>query len=84
MKIRSTSLAMAAMMSAGFLAAPINVLAKAPDMVQGVYAQPFAEGEQVASKEKHYELKWELKKADRSGLSFRSKRVKSRFSFSAS
>ena len=61
MKIRSTSLAMAAMMSAGFLAAPINVLAKAPDMVQGVYAQPFAEGEQVASKEKHYDLVYEVK-----------------------
>ena len=40
MKIRSTSLAMAAMMSAGFLAAPINVLAKAPEMPQGIYAQP--------------------------------------------
>ena len=67
MKIRSTSLAMAAMMSATFLAAPINVLAKAPDMVQGVYAQPFADGEQTAAKEKHYELECELKKADGSG-----------------
>ena len=67
MKIRSTSLAMAAMMSAGFLAAPINVLAKAPDMPQAVYAQPFADGEQTAAKEKHYELKWELKKADSPG-----------------
>lgn len=64
MKIRSTSMAMAAMMSATFLAAPINVLAKAPDMVQGVYAQPFAAGEQAAAKEKHYELKWQLKKKD--------------------
>ncbi len=62
MKIRSTSIAMAAMMSAGFLAAPINVLAKAPDMPQGVYAQPFAEGEQKTEKEIHYELKYELKK----------------------
>ena len=62
MKIRSTSLAMAAMMSAGFLAAPINVLAKAPEMPQGVYAQPFAEGEQKTEKEIHYELKYELKK----------------------
>ena len=62
MKIRSTSLAMAAMMSAGFLAAPINVLAKAPEMPQGIYAQPFADGEQAAAKEKHYELKCELKK----------------------
>lgn len=62
MKIRSTSLAMAAMMSAGFLAAPINVLAKAPEMPQGVYAQPFSEGEQKTEKEIHYELKWELKK----------------------
>lgn len=67
MKIRSTSMAMAAMMSATFLAAPINVLAKAPDMVQGVYAQPFADGEQTAAKEKHYELKWELKKEDSPG-----------------
>lgn len=67
MKIRSTSLAMAAMMSATFLAAPINVLAKAPDMAQAVYAQPFNEGEQAAAKEKHYELKCELKKADGSG-----------------
>ena len=67
MKIRTTSMAMAAMMSATFLAAPINVLAKAPDMVQGVYAQPFAAGEQAAAKEKHYELKWELKKADSPG-----------------
>lgn len=67
MKIRSTSMAMAAMMSATFLAAPINVLAKAPDMVQGVYAQPFADGEQTAAKEKHYELECELKKADDSG-----------------
>lgn len=64
MKIRSTSLALAAMMSAGFLAAPINVLAKAPEIPQGVYAQPFADGEQAAAKEKHYELKWQLKKAD--------------------
>lgn len=64
MKIRTTSMAMAAMMSATFLAAPINVLAKAPDMVQGVYAQPFADGEQTAAKEKHYELKWQLKKKD--------------------
>lgn len=62
MKIRSTSIAMAAMMSAGFLAAPINVLAKAPDMPQGVYAQPFAEGEQKTEKEIHYELIWDLKK----------------------
>ena len=62
MKIRSTSLAMAAMMSAGFLAAPINVLAKAPEMPQGIYAQPFAEGEKKTEKEIHYELKWELKK----------------------
>lgn len=62
MKIRSTSLAMAAMMSAGFLAAPINVLAKAPEMPQGIYAQPFAEGEQKTEKEIHYELKYELKK----------------------
>ena len=62
MKIRSTSLAMAAMMSAGFLAAPINVLAKAPEIPQGVYAQPFSEGEQKTEKEIHYELKWELKK----------------------
>lgn len=62
MKIRSTSLAMAAMMSAGFLAAPINVLAKAPEMPQGIYAQPFSEGEQKTEKEIHYELKWELKK----------------------
>lgn len=62
MKIRSTSLAMAAMMSAGFLAAPINVLAKAPEVPQGVYAQPFNEGEQKTEKEIHYELKWELKK----------------------
>ena len=69
MKIRSTSIAMAAMMSAGFLAAPINVLAKAPDMPQGVYAQPFAEGEQAAAKEKHYNLDWKLKKADGSGKS---------------
>lgn len=67
MKIRSTSMAMAAMMSATFLAAPINVLAKAPDMVQGVYAQPFADGEQTAAKEKHYDLDWELKKADSPG-----------------
>ena len=67
MKIRTTSMAMAAMMSATFLAAPINVLAKAPDMVQGVYAQPFADGEQTAAKEKHYELECELKKADGSG-----------------
>ena len=67
MKIRTTSMAMAAMMSATFLAAPINVLAKAPDMVQGVYAQPFAAGEQAAAKEKHYELECELKKADGSG-----------------
>lgn len=67
MKIRSTSLAMAAMMSAGFLAAPINVLAKAPEMPQGIYAQPFAEGEQAAAKEKHYDLKWKLKMADGSG-----------------
>lgn len=67
MKIRSTSLAMAAMMSAGFLAAPINVLAKAPEMPQGIYAQPFADGEQAAAKEKHYELKCELKKANGSG-----------------
>lgn len=67
MKIRSTSLAMAAMMSAGFLAAPINVLAKAPDMPQGLYAQPFADGEQAAAKEKHYELECELKKANDSG-----------------
>ena len=67
MKIRSTSLAMAAMMSAGFLAAPINVLAKAPEMPQGIYAQPFADGEQAAAKEKHYELECELKKADGSG-----------------
>ncbi len=67
MKIRSTSLAMAAMMSAGFLAAPINVLAKAPEMPQGIYAQPFADGEQTAAKEKHYELEWELKKADSPG-----------------
>lgn len=67
MKIRSTSLAMAAMMSAGFLAAPINVLAKAPEMPQGVYAQPFSEGEQAEAKEKHYELECELKKADGSG-----------------
>lgn len=67
MKIRSTSLAMAAMMSAGFLAAPINVLAKAPEMPQGIYAQPFSEGEKVAAKEKHYELECELKKADGSG-----------------
>lgn len=67
MKIRSTSFAMAALMSASFLAAPINVLAKAPDMVQGVYAQPFAEGEQAAAKEKHYELECELKKANGSG-----------------
>lgn len=67
MKIRSTSLAMAAMMSAGFLAAPINVLAKVPEMPQAVYAQPFADGEQTAAKEKHYELKWELKKADSPG-----------------
>lgn len=67
MKIRTTSMAMAAMMSATFLAAPINVLAKAPDMVQGVYAQPFADGEQTAAKEKHYELKWELKKEDSPG-----------------
>ena len=62
MKIRSTSLAMAAMMSAGFLAAPINVLAKAPEVPQGVYAQPFNEGEQKTEKEIHYELKWEQKK----------------------
>ena len=62
MKIRSTSMAMAAMMSATFLAAPINVLAKAPDTVQSVYAQPFKEGEQKTEKEIHYELKWELKK----------------------
>lgn len=61
MKIRSTSLAMAAMMSAGFLAAPINVLAKAPEMPQGIYAQPFAKGEQKTEKEIHYELTWELK-----------------------
>ena len=67
MKIRSTSLAMAAMMSAGFLAAPINVLAKAPEMPQGIYAQPFADGEQAAAKEKHYELECELKKANDSG-----------------
>lgn len=67
MKIRSTSMAMAAMMSATFLAAPINVLAKAPDMVQAVYAQPFADGEQAAAKEKHYDLDWELKKADSPG-----------------
>ena len=67
MKTRSTSLAMAAMMSAGFLAAPINVLAKAPEMPQGVYAQPFAQGEQAEAKEKHYELECELKKADGSG-----------------
>lgn len=67
MKIRTTSMAMAAMMSATFLAAPINVLAKAPDMVQGVYAQPFAAGEQAAAKEKHYELDCKLKKADGSG-----------------
>ena len=67
MKIRSTSLAMAAMMSAGFLAAPINVLAKAPEMPQGIYAQPFADGEQAAAKEKHYELECELKKANGSG-----------------
>lgn len=67
MKIRTTSLAMAAMMSAGFLAAPINVLAKAPDMPQAVYAQPFAEGEQAAAKEKHYDLDWKLKMADGSG-----------------
>ncbi|WP_077075514.1 S-layer homology domain-containing protein [Aedoeadaptatus urinae] len=64
MKIRSTSLALAAAMSAGYLAAPINVLAKAPETPQGVYAQPFAEGEQAAAKEKHYELEWKLKKAD--------------------
>lgn len=62
MKIRSTSLAMATMMSAGFLAAPIHVLAKAPEIPQGVYAQPFSEGEQKTEKEIHYELKWELKK----------------------
>lgn len=62
MKIRSTSLAMATMMSATFLAAPIHVLAKAPEMPQGVYAQPFSEGEQKTEKEIHYELKWELKK----------------------
>lgn len=67
MKIRSTSLAMAAMMSAGFLAAPINVLAKAPEMPQGIYAQPFAEGVQAAAKEKHYDLDWKLKMADGSG-----------------
>lgn len=67
MKIRSTSLAMATMMSATFLAAPIHVLAKAPEMPQGVYAQPFADGEQTAAKEKHYELEWELKKADSPG-----------------
>ena len=67
MKIRSTSLAMAAMMSAGFLAAPINVLAKAPEMPQGIYAQPFADGEQAAAKEKHYDLECKLKKADRPG-----------------
>ena len=67
MKIRSTSLAMAAMMSAGFLAAPINVLAKAPEMPQGIYAQPFSEGEKAAAKEKHYELECELKKANGSG-----------------
>lgn len=67
MKIRSTSLAMAAMMSAGFLAAPINVLAKAPEVPQGVYAQPFATGEQAAAKEKHYDLDWKLKMADGSG-----------------
>ena len=67
MKIRSTSLAMAAMMSAGFLAAPINVLAKAPEMPQGIYAQPFADGEQAAAKEKHYDLDWKLKMADGSG-----------------
>ena len=62
MKIRSTSIAMAAMVSAGFLAAPINVLAKAPEIPQGMYAQPFAEGEQKTEKEIHYKLKWELKK----------------------
>ena len=62
MKIRSTSLAMAAMMSAGFLAAPINVLAKAPEMPQGIYAQPFADGEQAAAKEKHYDLECKLKR----------------------
>lgn len=67
MKIRSTSIAMAAMMSAGFLAAPINVLAKAPEMPQGIYAQPFAEGVQAAAKEKHYDLDWKLKMADGSG-----------------
>lgn len=67
MKIRSTSMAMAAMMSATFLAAPINVLAKAPEMPQAVYAQPFSEGEKVAAKEKHYELECELKKANGSG-----------------
>ncbi|WP_215508012.1 S-layer homology domain-containing protein [Peptoniphilus sp. EMRHCC_23] len=67
MKIRSTSLAMAAMMSAGFLAAPINVLAKAPEMPQGIYAQPFADGEQAAAKEKHYDLDWKLKRADSPG-----------------
>lgn len=67
MKIRSTSLAMATMMSATFLAAPIHVLAKAPEMPQGIYAQPFSEGEKVAAKEKHYELECELKKADGSG-----------------
>lgn len=67
MKIRSTSLAMATMMSATFLAAPINVLAKVPEMPQGIYAQPFVDGEQTAAKEKHYELKWELKKADSPG-----------------
>ncbi|MFR6436611.1 MAG: S-layer homology domain-containing protein [Peptoniphilaceae bacterium] len=67
MKIRSTSLAMAAMMSAGFLAAPINVLAKAPEMPQGLYAQPFATGEETSAKEKHYDLDWKLKRADSPG-----------------
>lgn len=61
MKIRSTSLAMAAMMSAGFLAAPIHVLAKAPEMPQGIYAQPFATGEETSAKEKHYDLVYEVK-----------------------
>lgn len=67
MKIRSTSMAMAAIMSATFLAAPINVLAKVPEMPQAVYAQPFSEGEKAAAKEKHYNLDWELKNENGSG-----------------
>lgn len=68
MKIRSTSIALAALVAGSFLASPADLLARSMDpawvMSTGLLA---GETSQSNEEETHYNLTWELKKADNSG-----------------